>query len=146
MGFDQMMNFYNHYTVHRARMVLLINNTSNALTPSVGIMLSGTSTVTSSIEQMVENGDLAFSQLGYVGAQGSMSRLTRSCDCAKFQGVDDIMDDPNMRGDVASNPTEQMYFHIVTWNPYSATQVTSNFQVVIQYDVTFHEPRKSALS
>lgn len=146
MGFDQMMTFYNHYTVLRARIKLLINNTSATLTPSVGIMLSGTSTVTSSIEQAVENGDLAFSQLGFAGGQGSMSRITRSCDCAKFQGIDDIMDDPNMRGDGSSNPTEQMYFHITTWNPYTAAQITSNFQVVIEYDTMFHEPRKGTIS
>jgi len=56
------------------------------------------------------------------------------------------LDDPNMRGDAASNPTEQMYFHLTTWNPYSSVQITSNFQVLIEYDVMFHEPRTPSLS
>lgn len=146
MGFDQMMTFYNHYTCLRARIKVVAQNTSSTLTPSFGIMISGASTVLSSIEQVVENGDLAVASLGYAGAQGSMCRLTRSVDCASFQGIDDIMDDPNMRGDSASNPTEQMYFHLVTWNPFSASQITSNFQVVIEYDTIFHEPRKGSLS
>ncbi len=146
MGFDQMMSFYNHYTVLRSRIRVIIQNTSNTLTPSVGIYLSGTSTVTSSIEQMAENGDVVIASLGYVGYQGSMSKLTRSCNCAAFQGIDDIMDDPNMRGDSASNPTEQMYFHLATWNPYSATQITSGFQAIIEYETIFHEPKKGPLS
>lgn len=146
MGFDQMMSFYNHYTVFRSRCKVVLQNTSTTLTPSVGIMLSGSNVVTSSIEQTVENGDLVFAALGYAGAQGSMSRLSRSCNCAEFQGIDDIMDDSAMRGDAASNPVEQMYYHVIAWNPFTATQVTVYYQVVIEYDAVFHEPRKGPIS
>jgi hypothetical protein len=146
MGFDQMMQFYNHYTVIRSRIRVLFTNTSATLTPSVAVVVSGSSTVLTSIEQLVENGDLSLAQLGFAGQQGSMARLTRSAVAARFQGIDDVMDDPNMRGDVVSNPTEQFYFHLATWNPYTSAQVTSNFQVVIEYETMFHEPRKGPLS
>jgi hypothetical protein len=146
MGFDQMMNFYNHYTVVRSRITALVMNTSAALFPSVGIAINGSSTPVASIEQLVENGDIVISQLTLTGQIGSQAKLTRSIDCARFQGIDDIMDDANMRGDSASNPTEQMYFQISAWNPYTATQITVNFQVVIEYDAVFHEPRKGPLS
>jgi hypothetical protein len=146
MGFDQMMTFYNHYTVRHSRIRLVITNTSIALPVSVGIVKSGTTTILSSVEQLMENGDLSFALLGYYGQAGSSMRLTNSCDAAAFQGIDDIMDDPNMRGDAASNPTEQVYYHVATWNAISATQVTCAFQALIEYDIVFHEPRKGSLS
>lgn len=146
MGFDQMMAFYNHYTVLRSRIRIIIANTSTTLTPSVGIMVSGSASVTSSIEQMVENGDVAFAQLSYAGAFGATSRFSRSLVIARFQGVDDPMDVTDLSGDSASNPAEQAYYHVCTWNPYSATQITSNWQVVIEYEAVFHEPKKGPLS
>jgi len=146
MGFDQMMLFYNHYTVVRSRMRCLITNSSATASVTTGIVLSGSSTVMTSIEQLVENGELVLTQLGTGGQMGSTSKLTRAVNCANFQGIDDIMDDPDMRGDSASNPIEQMYYHVAVYNPYSATVIQTFFQVVIEYEVVFHEPRKGPLS
>lgn len=146
MGFDQMMAYYNHYTVLRSRIRVIAVNTSTTIMPTFGLYVSGATTVTSVIEQLVENGDCEFVWLKYAGMNGCSCTLTRSIDCAKFQGIDDVLDDPNMRGDGASNPTEQSYFHLTTWNSVSATQVTSNFQAVIEFDIMFTEPRKATLS
>lgn len=146
LGFDQLMNAYNHYTVLSARIRCNITNTSTVLPLSVGVMVSGTTTITTSIEQLLENGYLTYSQLGFYGSQGSVNQACISCDCAEFQGIDSIMSDPNMRGDAVSNPGEQMYFHVCTWNPASVVQITSLLQPIIEYDVVFSEPRKMALS
>jgi len=146
MGFDQMMLYYNHYVVKKARIRAVIGNTSTSLTPSVGIHVSGSSSVVSSIEQLVESGDLVFHELSFAGSYGSRARLNRTLNVGKFQGVNNVLDDPNMRGDSASNPAEQSYFHLVTWNPYSATQVASSFQVLIDYEVWFTEPRTPSVS
>jgi hypothetical protein len=146
MGFDQMMLFYNHYTVVRSRCRAVITNGNSNILPNACVLLSGRSKVNTSIEDLIENGDLVMAPLSYTGAMGGSSKLVRACDCAKFQGIDDIMDDPNMRGDSASNPTEQMYFHLSAWNPYSASVATVFFQVIIEYETIFHEPRKGPLS
>lgn len=146
MGFDQMMSFYNHYTVVRSRARVVITNSSTVATLTAALVISGSSTVTTSIEQLVENGDVSLTQLGYAGMMGSTVKLTRAVNAAQFQGVDDVMDDPNMRGDSASNPTEQFYYHVCVWNPYSASVLTSYFQILIEYEVVFHEPRKGPLS
>jgi len=146
MGFDQMMTFYNHYTVMRSRIRVVATHVTTSITPCCAIVVSGSSTVNTVIENMVENGDLSWVTLTYAGAFGASSKLTRSVDCGKFQGIDDVLDDPNMRGDSASNPTEQLYYHVAVWNPYSAAVPTVDFQAVIEYDVMFHEPRKGTLS
>jgi len=146
MGFDQMMAFYNHYTVLSTKIRVIASNSSNALITMFGVSLSGTSTVTSSVQQLVEAGGLVSRLLGYVGQEGSKSTFVASVNIAAFQGVDDPLDDPNLRGDVASNPAELVYFHLNTWNPTSATQVTSTFQVYLDFDVVFQEPRIPTLS
>ena len=146
MSFDQAMTFFNHYTVHNARIRVTFMSNSTTLRVSVGLFVSGSSTVTTSIEQLLENGDGAFQVLEFAGAYGSAATFQRKLSTARFQSVTDVMDDPNMRGDSASNPTEQAYFHLVVYNSASATVVSTDFQAVIEYDSTFHEPRKGSLS
>lgn len=146
MGFDQMMTFYNHYTVLRSRISVLFFNLSSTVFPTVALSVSGSSTVTSSVEQLVENGDLAMHWIGVTGTRGGDVKLSRAVDVAKFQGIDDIMDDPNMRGDSASNPAEQVYYHLNNFNSQGTAAVTVAFQGLIQYDTMFHEPRKGSLS
>lgn len=146
MGFDQMMSFFNHYTVIRSkiRVVLMTNSTNLRVTAALSV--SGSSTATTSIQQLMENGNIAFQLLEYAGAMGGACTLHRSVTSARFQGIDDVMDNPNMAGDVASNPAEQFYYHISVWNAASSTAVSVDFQVFIEYDVMFHEPRKQNIS
>lgn len=144
MGFDSLMLFYNHYTVLGAKIKITCQNTS-VTTSHVAISISGSSTVTTDTFMLLENGQAAFAILTPAGVAGSIATLSTYCNCAKFQGMSPklIMADPNMRGDAASNPAEQMYFHISTWNPVSAAVPSVYFDVNIEYDVIFHEPRKA---
>jgi len=146
MGFDQMMAFYNHYTVLKSKITVLCVNQTALLTPSVGISVQGSTSVTSSIEQLIENGDIVFHSLLPAGVMGSQAKLTRGVSMKWFQGINQPLDDPNMRGDGSSNPTEQTYFQIVAYNPFSATQATIGFQALIEFDVIFQEPRIGTLS
>lgn len=146
MGFDQAMTFYNHYTVLGARIRVIFNSNSDTQRASVAVSTSGSSTATTSIEQLMENGNLAFEQLGYIGQMGSTCSFTRTMKPARYQGIDDVLDDPNMRGDAASNPTEQAYFHLSCWNAANSTTVGVFFQALIEYDVMFTEPRKGSIS
>lgn len=146
MSFDQAMSYFNHYTVHRSTIQVTFMSDSATLRASVGLFVSGSSTVNTSVETLLENGDGAFQILEFAGAYGGTATFRRTLDLGKFQSVDDVMDDPNMRGDSASNPTEQAYYHLVVFNTGTAATVQVDFQVVITYDATFHEPRKGPLS
>lgn len=146
MGFDQMMAFYNHYTVLRSRIRVVVQTNSTNLRATVALMVSGSSTIVTVIENAVENGDIQLHVLEYAGAFGGTCTMARAVDLGQFQSVPSPLDDPNMRGDAASNPTEQAYYHIMVWNAASSTAVTCDFQALIEYDVIFHEPRKGTLS
>lgn len=146
MSFDQAMTFFNHYTVHKARIRVTFMSDSATLRLTCGLFVSGSSTVSTVVEGLVENGDGALQVLEFAGAYGGTATFSRTLDVGRFQGVGNVMDDPNMRGDSASNPTEQAYFHLVVFNTSSAATGQVSFQTVIDYDTTFHEPRKGSLS
>jgi hypothetical protein len=145
MGFAKMMNVYNHFTVANGFIRVVFLNNSVSLRTSVGLSVSGTSTVLSSIEQLMENGDLTFQMLEFAGAFGGTATLKRRLSNVKYQGLDNLIDDPNMRGDAATSPLEQTYFHLSVWNPASVTTVSADVMVYLEYDTIFHEPRKLAL-
>ena len=146
MGFDQMMLYFNHYTVLRGRARAVFKTNSTTLRATVGLLVSGSSSVTSSIEATVENGDITFQELEFAGAFGGTCTLTRSISMGAFQGLRNTIDDPDMRGDVSTNPAELVYYHLVCWNSSSATVLTCDFQVLLEFDVHFHEPKKATIS
>lgn len=146
MSFDQAMLFFNHYTVRRSSIKVVFQTNSTNLRASVGLFVSGSSSITTNVEQLLENGDGAFQVLEYAGAFGGTATFSRSLAMGAFQTVGDLMDNPSMSGDSASNPAEQSYYHLVAWNPASATTLSVDFQVMITYEVTFHEPRKGPIS
>jgi len=146
MGFTKMMLFYNHYTVIRSRCRVVFSNATAGHLACAGIAVSGSSTALTVVEQLVENGQLEFTTLQPVGTMGSQVSASRSLDVGIFQGIDDVMDDPDMRGDLSSNPLEQSYYHLVCWCPVDATVVNVSIQVLIEFDVMFHEPKKGTLT
>jgi len=145
MGFDQMMIFYNHYTVLRSRITVVFKATS-AVGPVVSVAVSGSSTPLTSIEQIEENGRCVLAWLNPIGVADSHARLNAAVNMARFQGLVFAKDDPDMRGDSASNPAEQVYYLLYVWNPIDSTVVTAGVSVRIEYDVWFHEPRSASLS
>lgn len=147
MGFDQMMVFYNHYTVLSANIRVTFHNTGTE-TVYVGAEISGSTTYSTDLTVHMENGEIVFAPLNPAHTAGCFATLRNSVDNGKYQGMSQsqILADPDMRGDSASNPTEQTYFILPIWNPVTAAAPTVVIDVLIQYDVIFHEPRKGTLS
>jgi len=145
MGFDQMMVFFNHYTVLASRIRVVFQNNS-AFTTHVGLMVSGSSAVDTNYQVNVENGEMIYTILTPSGIDGSIATLRTSVNTASFQGVQDAMDVTDLSGDVASNPAELNYYHLLIWNPVSASVPVVYCDTYIEYDVMFHEPRKATIS
>jgi len=146
MSFDQAMLFFNHYTVHSCSIKVVFMCDSATIRPTVGLFVSGSSTVNTSIEALDENGDGFVEVINIANASQSMATFSRTIDVGKFQAVRQVMDDPNMRGDSASNPTEQVYFHLVCYNTGTTAACQVDWQAYLSFDATFHEPRKGTIS
>ena len=105
----------------------------------------GTTTVTD-YTTICEAGILVRDRLGVFPYDTAMKTLTCSCDIAKFGGVVQLLDNPEYQGTSAANPTEQVYYHISTWNPEDATQLTAFFEVTMEFVAWFREPRDASQS
>jgi len=85
---------------------------------------------------------------GGSGTGQRIKELNLSCDVARYfgrPGGRGLLDDPNLYGTVAANPTEQVYFVIGQWGFGSFTDNTSvSLDCIIEYDAVFWEPRKAA--
>jgi len=146
MGFDQMMVSYEHYCVLGAR--IRINARCGSVTntfPTVAVSLSAAATPITNSQQITECGNAVLQFLYPQGIYGGMRTVENAIDIAKFGGVNDVLDNPEFRGDIATNPTEQMYFHVQTFDTELITCATS-IDVVIEYEAVFTEPRQLSQS
>jgi len=103
MGFDQMMIFYNHYTVVRSSIQVIFANVTGTIPASVGIAVSGSATPLTSIEQICETGKVSWRWLQKSGVDGSIGGIRAAVDMGKYQGLVNVIDDPQMRATMPPN-------------------------------------------
>jgi len=146
MGFDQLMLWYNHFTVRRARLICNFKNTGST-NPTVCIRVDGDSTALTSTSRILELGNCVSEILEYKGVQGSTKQLELSVDIAKLQGVSQktITADANLRGSAAASPVEVSYFHVTMWDSNAATG-SGTCDFILEQEATFYEPRDLSTS
>jgi hypothetical protein len=146
MGFDQMMVFYNHFAVNKCRIYVQANNTASGCMHA-GVRLDASSTALTSADQILEFGGVTCDVLEAKNTYGCVKSFDLSVDIAKIQGIprQNITTDPNLRGDAGTSPVEATYFHLFAWDPNSLSG-TVNFDVILEYDSWFMEPRDGTLS
>jgi hypothetical protein len=143
MGYDQMMLFYEHYIVHSCKCTVV--SVTSAVGPIfVSLSRNAGATPTTVITDLVENGNIEYQALPVGAVQTIFDKMVMVLDVAKFGGVDDILDNPEYRGAIGTNPAEQSYFHLSVWNPYSAATLSATFSVLLEFDASFVEPKKLA--
>jgi len=142
MGFDQMMLFYEHYTVSRSKITVNFKSTDATNASVVGILISPDATIGTVTNTLLENGMYVKKQLSRLGTDGDSCSITVNADISKINGKKDVKSEDDFRGDVASNPAEQTYFHVFIYNTYTGAVATCAFEALIEYDAIFTEPRK----
>lgn len=151
MGFDQMMLLYDQYTVMGAKMT--ITCVSSTLPLAAGIYLNPDAVAVTSPLQLVENGLVAATHLdcSYTGGGTGqrIAKVTKSVDIPSYfarpRGLS-IVNDPELHGTASANPVEQVYFGVCAWDFITNESTTLYYDVLIEYDVVFSEPRKLAVS
>jgi len=146
MGFDQMMVFYNHFAVESARIVVQFSNASTT-SMRVGIRVDADSTPLTVPDQFIEFGGLTFDAVEGKGIYGSEKTLQLSVDIPKIQGIsrNALTSDSTLRGNAAASPSEVTYFHIMAWDPFTASG-TVNCDVILEQRSWFMEPRNATES
>jgi len=153
MGFDTMMTYYEQYTVMASKItVCFCNNSLQAVRAGISLTPDTTAGV---IGDIVENGLIKFVALDApnVGTPGAcaggggarIKSVSMDCNVASYFGRKtqrEMLNDTNLYGTAGANPTEQVYFDIITWGAFSADNTTVLLDFVVEYDVIFWEPRK----
>lgn len=149
-GFDQMMLFYEHAVVVRSRIKVTFQSTASTMCRcSIAIMPD---TTTPTIEETIENGLVVTTVVhGSTTAPGThhqIKTLEHQVDVARYFGRShkELIASPEFYTTAAANPTEQVYFMILTWDAIGTTTYATGFDVILSYDAYFYEPRKVAIS
>jgi len=146
LGFDQLVGvFYDHYTILAARIKVKFINASTTATMGCGVHTSDTSSAITNFTAITEQ---AGTKTCYISPGGEPKTLTHYCDIRRVLGRKSLLSDPELKGDVSHNPTEQAYFQVSAWAPsgvaFSASQAIC--QVTIEYLAVLFEPKKLAQS
>jgi len=142
MGFDQMMLFYEHYTVTEAEITVNFYNNDVDDAVMVGVLIAPDATIETVFSKLNENGMLTKHWLTPSGGHDPKCSFKLKADVSKINGRKGIVGDDLFRGDSASNPTEQTYFHLFAYNQTTVNAVNVVFEVLINYKAKFTEPRK----
>jgi hypothetical protein len=146
IGFDQMMLFYNTYTVISSKISLEILNSNNTALSRAVLYLSPDTVQITDANRIIENG-LCRTKLLYPNVTwNSAACLNLDCNIQSYFGrtndLRQLLQDGSLAGDAANNPPEQVYFAVGAWDPFGTNSLSYFFNVTIEYDVVFWEPRK----
>ncbi len=146
-GFDEYMNFYDHYQVMSSKIVAKVIAPETAATANqiwATLYLSDNTNATGSQQRVIENGLCSWSVLGS-GTRGTgVMNLTNSFVHDKFFSR---RKGDNSIGNSATNPVDGAFYMVsLTAADGGATSNTVRVVVEIQYTVRFTERRKTELS
>lgn len=147
IGFDQLMQMYDHYTVLGSRIRVTFHNSSATSKLLCGVYLNDELTEEPDSQKIIENGLGKYSYLLEEGANPSSAKqITCNFSAKKFFSVKDPTDRDSLKGDVGNNPTEQAYYHIWACDIDTADPGAVNLLVEVEYIALLTEPQQLAIS
>lgn len=141
IGFDQLMALYQEFVVLGCTIKLHARCLqASGQTPMLfGMFIERTTTTSNSWNDYVNNGDGVYSVADIADSGSCLKSLTYSANMHTITGVN-VEDEENFAGNVASNPTEQRYLHVVC-APFDnvSDMGTQQFFIEINYDAIFRD-------
>jgi hypothetical protein len=139
------MAMYDHYVVHRSRlMVTFMSESATAGRDTnivVAVGLRSTTTSTTDVTQFIEMGRGEWSVVGSQNGKATAT-LTLACDVGAYLGRSNVMADPELKGSNASDPTEEVFFELNVANLDGGDPPGLDCLVVIEYDASFIEAKR----
>lgn len=141
IGFDQMMQMYNHYTVIGAKLTAIFSSIDTVYEQIVGIAQVADATAITNGQEAVENGLVTFKMLQQAGTAKQIVQMTSPLSIGKFMGRRSILSEDDFRGTSLSNPTEQAYFHLISYHGGAVDISGCRLDIVVDYITVFTEPK-----
>lgn len=142
MGFDQLMLWYNHFCVLRAKITCTFRNVG-AVPCTCMIRVEGSNTPLTVIDRIIEDGGYTMDTLESKGIYGANKTLSCVANIGKLQAVSRsaMTSDPSLRGDAATSPSEVTYFHLVVFDASAAGTSSVDVDIILEQVAVFMEPR-----
>jgi len=145
-GFDQLMTFYDHYTVTHAKITVTAKNQDSALSQLFGIYVQDNTVAVTDPRVIIENGMGVYTQLNTLNSTGDSTQLSHSVNVARWMGRPSILSEDELRGTNGSNPADGLYFHVWAAPISLSNSEAVGINVRVDYTVTFTEPRLIPIS
>lgn len=141
-GFDQLMPFFDHYSVMRC--TGRVTFTNNSATAPVICWICAMDDVTEGVkrEDYLENGHCNYITLGGTNGGNNIREIPFDMDTCQFLGLKRNSDSSKLEGGVASNPSENIYLHMgaICTDAFTASNVTVVYQLNLSFKFT--EPKQ----
>lgn len=141
-GFDQMMQWYSHFTVLASKIEVYPVCTAGLVT--FGVQLSDSSTSVGTSQDWPEQPRMVTSTRNVY--EGNAKAMKYYFDANKFFGITAPIQASQLQGSTAGGPSEQAYYHIFSQPIDTTATVICEYSVLITYQVVFHGPRLQASS
>lgn len=134
--FDQLMAMYQNYTVIASKCTIIPMSPASSVNGTVyGITLEDDSTGSALPITAIERGGASF---GVINNNGGPPRaISKSWKAETSFGLG-VMSDPELRGTITTNPTNQMVFHVFSTDASTALG-SFTYLLFIEYECVFTE-------
>lgn len=146
MGFDQLMEFYDHYTVIGAKLTLKALSQSTTL-PGANQVITvklrdSTTGPPAAVTTAIEQGECTYGLLGSADGASAQLTLQKGVNPVKFLGRAGPLTDSQLKGSSGSNPLEECFFQISLQALGAGDDPPAvDFLVTIEYTAIFTEPK-----
>lgn len=143
LGFDDMMRFYEHYHVLHCKARVTFMNKQPLYRGFVALKVAPDTSLSFDYEVLVEEGRASVDFIsGDSSTFNGTKLLTAEVNVPAVNGLtrQNFLADPDLRGTISSNPSEQTYLHVCAWSP-AGQNLDVEFNAVLEFTAVFTEPR-----
>lgn len=142
IGFDQIMQFYDHFVVIGCKLTAYFKNNDTAYAQFVYIRCTDNLTGDTDFEKLAENGRMRYKLMAQSGATPTVTKLTYKVNPNRFLNRPNPMSDPELKGSASASPTEQCALVVgCVGQDESVNPGTVTVTVVLDYTAVFFEPK-----
>lgn len=145
-GYDEIMPMYDHYNVIFTKIQVNFQNRDNVVGQLVGLTVRDSTSASVDYRALCETGNTTFTTLTVEGGNHSTATLRMNVNPNKFLGRSKPLADPQLKGAILANPTEQAFLHVWAAPLGGVDAGIVDVQIVLEYTVIFTEPTPVGLS
>lgn len=142
IGFDEMMAFYQKYTVLGAKITVDFMNLDGSNPQLVGIRIADDSAIITDVRRIIEQGRCVHTLLQSYQTGNAHKRMTMGVNPATFLGYGRPKNDDTLQGDDSNNPTSECFFGIFAAGQGAVDPNVCRVSAVVEYTVRYTEPRE----